>query len=133
MLSLALFHGLLGSPAGPVRQALGPALLHLGIVGASAWTALALAQTAPQPNPASPGAPPSIMAPPRPAPGDDQSALLRQRLLMQSFEHADVNGDGRLTQAEAAALPGLAQRYGQVDRDKDGLISREEFRAAGGP
>lgn len=109
------------------------AATHMAIVATSAWGALAMAQSALPSDPASPIAPPSVIAPPRPAPGDDQTGLLRERLLMQRFDQADVNGDGRLSQEEAASQHGLAQRYHQVDRDKDGLISRDEWKAGGGP
>lgn len=130
---VVLLHGWWQVRRGALAASLLLAAAHLGIMSLATWGALAWAQPSLPSDPASPQAPPSVVAPPRPAPGSDQTGLLRDRLLRQSFGQADRNRDGRLGQEEAAALPGLAQRYGQVDRDGDGWISREEFRAAGGP
>lgn len=108
------------------------AATHAGLLVLATWGALAVAQVSP-PDAASPQAPPSVVAPPRPAPGQGQGPVLRERLLRQAFEEADRNRDGLLSKEEAAAMPGLPERFGRVDANHDGRISREELRDAGGP
>ena len=105
------------------------AVVHAGLLGLATWGALAHSA----PDAASPQAPPSVVAPPRPTPGQGQGAQLRERLQRQAFDEADRNHDGRLSKQEAAAMPGLPERFDRVDANRDGLISREDLRAAGGP
>lgn len=124
---------LLSGTVSPLGLALRFATVHLGLMALATWSALSLAQTEPQTDPASPHAPPSVVAPPRPSPGAGQSPLLRERLVRQAFEQADRNGDGQLSREEAASIPGLPERFGKMDTNRDGQISREEFRASGGP
>lgn len=106
---------------------------HMAVLALAAWGALALAQTPGVPEPASPQAPPSVIAPPKPTPGDGQGPMLRDRLVRQAFEQADRDRNGQLSQEEAASLPGLPERFDKVDANRDGRITLDEFRAAGGP
>jgi EF hand len=45
----------------------------------------------------------------------------------QAFKRADANGDGKLSKAEAARLPAIADRFDALDTDKDGFLSMGEF------
>lgn len=45
------------------------------------------------------------------------------------FQRIDADGDGKLSQQETAVAPNLAARFDEVDKNKDGMLSREEFMA----
>jgi hypothetical protein len=47
-----------------------------------------------------------------------------------AFMRADANGDGKLSKAEAARLPAVAQKFDALDKDKDGMLSMSEYMAA---
>lgn len=49
------------------------------------------------------------------------------------FQQMDANGDGRLTREEIVAARGelAAARFGELDKDKDGFVSRREYLEAG--
>lgn len=49
-----------------------------------------------------------------------------------AFARADVNKDGKLDKKEAEVMPAIAERFGQLDADSDGALSREEFGKAAG-
>lgn len=49
-----------------------------------------------------------------------------------AFARADVNKDGKLDKKEAEVMPAIAERFGQLDADSDGAISRGEFSKAAG-
>ncbi len=49
---------------------------------------------------------------------------------MEAFARADKNADGKLSKEEAENLPAIAQRFDQIDSDKDGSISQAEYLAA---
>jgi Ca2+-binding EF-hand superfamily protein len=46
---------------------------------------------------------------------------------MEAFDRSDKNGDGKLSKEEADSLPATAQRFEQIDTDKDGSISKTEY------
>jgi len=47
-----------------------------------------------------------------------------------AFKRADANQDGKLSKEEAMRMPVLAEKFDQIDKDKDGFLSAEEFSAA---
>ena len=47
-----------------------------------------------------------------------------------AFMRADANGDGKLSKAEAARLPQVAQKFDTIDKDKDGALSMGEYMTA---
>lgn len=57
---------------------------------------------------------------------------MREEVLERAEEHfaaADKNADGQLDLAEAqAGMPRVAQKFQQLDRDGNGLLSRQELR-----
>ena len=59
------------------------------------------------------------------APTDKSSDVTAQ----QAFKRADVDTDNKLSSAEAAKLPAIAQRFKSLDTDRDGFLSAEEFMA----
>lgn len=46
-----------------------------------------------------------------------------------AFMRADADGDGKLSKAEAARLPAVAQKFDALDKDKDGALSMTEYMA----
>ena len=46
------------------------------------------------------------------------------------FKKLDTDGDGRISKAEAAASPRLAQRFDEIDANHDGFITPDEMKAA---
>jgi len=85
-----------------------------------AFGGVAGAQTVPQP------AARSAAAPASPAPSG-RTAAPRQTAEQAAFERADVNHDGQLSAAEAQALPVIASRLRELDTDRNGSLSLEEF------
>ena len=52
----------------------------------------------------------------------------RERMAMEAaFTRADVNGDGKLSRAEAAHLPAIEARFDELDTNHDGFLSVDEF------
>ena len=45
------------------------------------------------------------------------------------FAQLDADQDGFVTKAEAAKIPGVAQRFDRFDANKDGKLDRNEFAA----
>jgi hypothetical protein len=47
-----------------------------------------------------------------------------------AFDRADTNRDGKLSKKEAEALPAVSSNFAQIDSDKNGSLSRDEFSKA---
>jgi hypothetical protein len=44
-----------------------------------------------------------------------------------AFARADTNNDGKLSREEAQRLPAIFLKFDELDKDKDGFLSLEEF------
>lgn len=44
-----------------------------------------------------------------------------------AFSRADVNGDGKISKDEAARMPAISAKFEELDGNKDGGLSMEEF------
>jgi EF hand len=64
------------------------------------------------------------------APAAPSAAGADNAKMMEAFDRADKNRDGNLTKDEADSLPAVAQRFEQIDSDKNGAISKKEFEEA---
>mgnify|MGYP001224167360 CR=1 FL=1 len=54
----------------------------------------------------------------------------RQAKAAEHFKHADTNGDGKISRAEAEKnAPRLAKKFDIIDANKDGQLTPEELRA----
>ena len=53
----------------------------------------------------------------------------RAHKMLERFKAADKDGDGRISRAESAALPGIAKHFDEIDTNKDGFITKEELKA----
>lgn len=62
------------------------------------------------------------VAPPTPQQAGEKAAV-------DAFKRADTNQDGKLSKEEAARMPAIAARFDELDKDKDGLLSLDEFLA----
>ncbi len=56
----------------------------------------------------------------------------REKRRTEMFKKADVNGDGFISEDEAAkSAPFLAQNFTAIDKNKDGKLSKAELKAWG--
>ncbi len=67
---------------------------------------------------------------PAPAPAAPAAASPDNARYIEAFARADKNADGKLSKEESENLPAIAQRFEQIDADKDGSISQAEYLAA---
>ena len=57
-------------------------------------------------------------------PKGDRTHKMHERL-----KAADKDGDGKISRAEAVALPRIAKHFDEIDANKDGFVTREELKA----
>ena len=50
-------------------------------------------------------------------------------IVKAAFKRADANSDVKLSREEAAALPAVAEKFTQLDKNSDGFIDAAEFEA----
>jgi Ca2+-binding EF-hand superfamily protein len=75
---------------------------------------------------AAPSAPDTMQAPAPKAPKAAKDKT--QRGMSDRFQHLDTDGDGMISRAEAAGAPQLAQKFDEVDADKDGRVQSSELK-----
>jgi hypothetical protein len=46
-----------------------------------------------------------------------------------AFKQADTDADGKLSNAELSQIPALASKFADLDKNKDGSVSSDEFSA----
>jgi Ca2+-binding EF-hand superfamily protein len=63
-------------------------------------------------------------------PAAPDAAAKDKSAIEAAFRRADVNKDGKLTRAEAEMLPSVAARFDDIDKDKKGYLTLDEFMAA---
>lgn len=57
-------------------------------------------------------------------PKGDRAHKMHERL-----KAADKDGDGKISRAEAVALPRIAKHFDEIDTNKDGFLTMEELKA----
>lgn len=124
MHTIATQHPKHSIPSFELRSVLLVAALAVGAAGA------VRAQTAP-PSPASPSSPPAQMAPSGSAGTAAPDAVPQNRVTSKdieaAFNRADANRDGKLDRQEAEHFPAVAQRFEQIDTNRDTFISLAEL------
>ena len=67
---------------------------------------------------------------PQPQPPATDAAAKDKAAIEAAFRRADVNKDGKLSRAEAEMLPSIAARFDEIDKDKKGYLTLDEFMSA---
>ena len=86
------------------------------------FAAMLTAATAIAQTPAQPAEPP--VEPP------DPTTPLPRTLDLPDFRTLDINGDGELSKDEARANTVVTKHFDELDEDKNGTLSREEYAKA---
>jgi len=60
----------------------------------------------------------------------DELRAAHQQGQGERWKKLDTDGDGRISRAEAAASPKLAEHFDRIDTNKDGYLSAEDLQAA---
>lgn len=53
----------------------------------------------------------------------------RAHKMHDRIKAADKDGDGKISRAEAVALPRIAKHFDEIDTNKDGFVTKEELKA----
>ena len=56
-----------------------------------------------------------------------QQAKAGDKAASDAFKRTDANQDGKLSKEEAARMPAIAAKFDELDKDKDGSLSMDEF------
>jgi EF hand len=107
------------------RHAVLVAALAMGAAAAVHAQSIAESSTGAPPHPARMAAPDTA-----PARQVTQVTQARRMDLDAAFARADLNRDGKLSRIEAEHFPAMAQRFDQIDSNRDNFISRDEFNEA---
>lgn len=75
------------------------------------------------------GAQAQAQAPQSPATGTAAPAAGSQATVDAAFKQADTDRDGKLSGAELSQIPALASKLAELDKNKDGVVSSDEFSA----
>jgi Ca2+-binding EF-hand superfamily protein len=59
----------------------------------------------------------------------EPTAAKDKAVVESAFTRFDGNNDGKLTREEVARLPAIGTKFDELDKDKDGSLSLEEFAA----
>ena len=59
----------------------------------------------------------------------DELRAFHQNMRAAHFKKLDTDGDGRISRTEAQAAPRLAERFDQLDTNKDGFLTPDELAA----
>jgi EF hand len=70
------------------------------------------------------GAPAAFAQTPAEQPKGERAHKMHER-----WKAADKDGDGKISRAEAAALPRINKHFDEIDANKDGFITTEELKA----
>jgi len=60
-------------------------------------------------------------------PAADQAAGRDKTAFESAFKRADTSGDGKISREEASKLPGIAARFDELDKNKDGVLTPDEL------
>jgi EF hand len=75
----------------------------------------------------------ALAADPPKAPAQQMAQGMTDKAAAEAaFVRADADKDGKLSKAEASGLPAIAQRFEDLDKDRDGNLSMPEYMAAFG-
>lgn len=58
---------------------------------------------------------------------DPQTVGNAKTAFESAFKRADTSGDGKISKEEAAKLPGIAARFDELDKNKDGVLTPDEL------
>jgi Ca2+-binding EF-hand superfamily protein len=62
----------------------------------------------------------------------DEMRAHHEKMRGEHWKKLDTNGDGKISKEEAKAHPRLAERFDQLDANKDGFLTPDEIQAARG-